>query len=455
MKFRVASLLVVTAALAVTLAIGLSPLPELAPWEVDMRWQQALLCGGAVLLIYELARQAMLLSRENEVAGPPFKFAFLAAVAIRLLLASLVAAAIAARLLVSRGMNTQIDRVDWPNVYVEIWPDLMMTISMLFAVRTLLVPRGEINGSPIRKLLSGSVIIVGSLSILCFMLSDRAENAALAHYATNTVERGHPISLQRAAVFPNHLQEGFQAFWMSATVALAMLFAAGLLCIHAATILPWLRTLASIALPPILLIAGTYCWWFACKEFPRISPDLASVDTPRSWSDTLTGIVLLVGLTALLGWRLAQTQVKKQGILLNLPPASSTKTLAVCLVTVASGWQANVLLCQWTIEDSPRSLLSFLFWFLPWPGWISWQNYVYTFTEAILQPEVLLTLMLFVSTLSLLSKTVRQPSTSVALHPVDVTHLSAYSLAAFALMIVFVPSLAIFSFCYWLSPFLL
>ncbi|MDC0936824.1 hypothetical protein OAS39_11100 [Pirellulales bacterium] len=453
LRFTVASLLVVTAALAVTLAIGLSPPPDLEPWETDMRWQQALLCGGGVLVICELVRQSSVLLRQSAVVDSQIKFPVHVAMAIRLILAFLVAAAVTSRVLVKPAAAAEFVRGEMSHVYIEFWPDLMMTISILLAVRTLLIPRCEIRVTSTRKLLSGSIIIASLLAILLFMVTDRAQLVALVHFATDGVEKWQAVGLQRAGKFPSHIHEGFRTFWMSTSAALTIVLAAGLLCVHAAVQRPWIRTLASISFFLLLLIAVMHCCWFVWQEFPRVSPDLASVATPRLWSDSITGMMLLIGLSALFGWKLARRRVLDHSVLVNLPTTPPTGVLAVCVLAVASGWQANVLLCRWTVDHSPNSLLSFFFWYLPLRSWSNWQNFIGTFAAAILQPELLLTLILFTSTLILLRQTARRPIGAATFHPVRARHMVGYSLAALALMVVALPSLAVFSFCYWLGPF--
>ena len=453
LRFTVANLLAVTVALAVTSAIGFSPAPDLEPWEADMRWQQALLCGGGMLVICELVRQSLLLIRQSAVVDSQLKFPIHLAIASRLILAFLVAIAAISRVLITPAAAAEFVRGEFSHVYIEFWPDLIMTISMLLAVRTLLIPRSEIRVTRTRRILGGTLIFAGLLAILLFMVTDRAQLVALVHFATDGVEKWQAVGLQRAGRFPNHIQEGFRTFWMSTSVALTVVLAAGFLCVHAAAQRPWIRTLASISFLLSLLIAVIYCSWFAWQELPRISPDLASVATPRLWSDSITGILLLIGLSALFGWKLARKCTTDHGVLVKLPTTSPTRILAVCMVTVASGWQANVLLCQWTVNNSPNSLLLFFFWYLPLRSWSNWQNFIGTFAEAILQPEMLLTLILFTSTLTLLWQTTRRPTGAATLHPVRARHMVGYSLAALALMVVALPSLAVFSFCYWLGPF--
>ncbi|NOZ38991.1 MAG: hypothetical protein GXP24_02040 [Planctomycetes bacterium] len=444
-------MLIITAAVAVGLAVSLSPLPDLETWEADMRWLQGLLCSGVVLLVCELVRQVLLLGHQWRSAEPETKAALIIALFQRLVLTMLLSGLLILQLLLRRRVIEEVQRTEW-TVYPELWPSLMLTISILAAIRILLVNREQQNISATRACITGSIIFTGLIGIAIFIFTVRFEHVAMAHFATNMVEMRSPIELQRTGFFPNHAAEGFRTFWLSAAAAIGMLLATGLLWLDVTVKQPLLRIVIRATFLLLLSCAAVYVYWFANYEFPRISPDIASVGSSRMWSDTVAWPVLLIGLATTFGLQLA---FKRQGIsdkVVELPSISAKGKLAVYLIAIASGVEANIRLCQFAVDETPRSLLSFFLWFLPRSWWSSWGNYIGTLGEAILQPEALLVMMLFVSTMSLVWQAIRNPNAEPSLQPVAGKQVLCYTLASLALLVVAIPTLAIFGFCYWLGP---
>lgn len=454
LRFSVGSLLSITAALAVGLAVGLSPLPDPEVWEADMRWLQGLLCSGVVLLACELFRQVLLLGRQCRSAESETKTALVIAVFQRLALAMLLSGLLILQLLLSRRAIEVVQRTE-RYVYPELWPSLMLTVTILGAIRILLHSRDHQSISATKSFVTGSIIYVGLIGIAIFIFSNLFEHVAMGHFAMNSLEINNPINLQRTGFYPHHTAEGFRTFWLSAIAALGIVLIAGLLWLHTTVKKPLLRIFNCATFLMLITCEGVYVYWFVGHELPRISPDVASAGTSQIWSDTVALAVLLFGLATSIGLQLSRKRQRISGRVVKLPSISAKGKLAVYMICFATGVHANVLLCQYSITDTPRSLLSFLAWFLPLPGWLSWENYIGTLGEAILQSEVLLTMMLFVSALSLAWQTVRKPNAEPLLQPVAGMHVLCYSLASLALLVVAVPAFAIFGFCYWLGPLVL
>ncbi len=452
LKFSVDSLMSITAAVAVGLAVGLSPLPELEMWEVDMRWLQGLLCSGVALLVCELVRQVRLLARQCPSDVSENRAALIIALSQRLVLATLLSGLLILQLLLNRQVIEEIQRSDiWP-VYPELWPSLMLTITILAAMRLLLESRDQKQISVTKALVTGSIVFAGGVGIAIFILTDRHELVATTHFATNAIEIRSPIDMQRPGLFPSHSAEGFRSFWLSTTAAIGMVLATGLLWLHVTVKQPLLQIVIRATFLLLISCAGIYVYWFVSHEFPRISPDIASVGTSRIWSDTVAWSLLLIGLAVTIGLQLARKRQRISDRAVKLPSISVTGKLAVYMICFASGVQANVRLCQYAINETPRSLLWFFLWCLPHSSWGDWQNYIGTLGEAILQPEVLLAMMLFVSTLSLAWQTIRKPNAEPSLQPIAGKQVLCYTLASLALLVVAIPTLAIFGFCYWLGP---
>ncbi|MEM8947139.1 MAG: hypothetical protein AAGD11_18340, partial [Planctomycetota bacterium] len=451
LKFSVGSLLSMTAASAIGLAVSLSPLPELEMWEVDMRWLQGLMCSGVALLVCELVRQVHLLGRQCRSAESETRDALIIALIQRLVLLLLLSGLLVLQLLTARRVIEEVHRTEW-HVYPELWPSLMLTISILAAMRLLLVSRNQQDISATRAFITGLIVFTGLIIIGFFIFTDRFEHVAMAHYATNEVEINTPIAMQRTGFFPHHAAEGFLTFWLSATAAIGVVIATWLLWSHVSMIQPLLRVVSKATFILLMFCIAAFVYWFTNYEFSRISPDIASVGTSQIWPDTVAWPLLLIGLAIAMGLQLARKRQRINDNVVRLPRITATGKLAAFMICIAAGVQANVLLCQYAVNETPRSLLSFLLWFLPHSSWSTWENYIYTLGEAMLQPEVLLALMLFVSTLSLNWQTIRKSSEEPSVQLVEGKHVLCYTLRSLVLLLVAIPTFAIFGFCYWLGP---
>ncbi len=447
-QFTVANLLVLTAAVAVGFAVSQSPPPDestgwSAVYSADMRIPEGFVCTGGVLLIYELVRQTKLLSPRRRRIRPELRFSLQFAVSLRVFFAVGISGLLVLRLLLNRRILIQPDHEDFLNVYGDLWPDLLLEIALIAAIRLILVKRQTPARSPGSKWLINVIMSVGLVGSGIYILTDRTLVPALVHFATDGVEKSHSIEFQRLGVFPHHLAEGFRSYWYATIAAGLVLSAACFLLVESQASRLWLKLSSRVAFASCVICSGVYAWWFALCDFPRISPDLANAGTASLWMDTLAGLFLLVGVAVALGYQLARTRVKDVVMDERLPVNSGLVAVGACAIAVAAGWD-----WLWFLRES----ISFTFWSF---GQSEWVNTLGNFGQLFLYPEAMLPFALIISAFSLFWHAIRQPDSAQLLQPVAGRHFVGYTLASIALLIVAIPTFAAFGFCYWLGPLVL
>jgi len=448
-RLTIAGLLLVTFAVAVGFSVSVVPASNngngfLAIYIADRRWLQGLQATGGILLSFELLRQALVLLRERLTALPKARLAIWTAVVVRAVLAAIVSAMLIVLMLTNREILSEPNHSDFLQVWTTLWPDLLLVASLLAAIRLMLVKHTDseqhISGkSSLPQLAIQAFVLLGIAIIAAYIFIDRLTLTLLVHIAMDGIEKSQSLWKHRPETYPNHMAEGYWSFWCSVGALSAVVLASSTLFMDSRTTQPRRRAMGRIAFSILILCIGSYAYWFTKSEFPRLSPDFASVGSARLLTDTLAGALLWLGIGVWLGIALARRRGSQIALNAKPPTNSSLAALSAILILVAQ---------TWGVVESIRSSIS-----LPIIELIGLLDYMEILAQFMLMPETLLSLLLMCSALTLLWQAYRGRNEPQPLTPIRGGDLVWYTLASFALLAVAVPTFAAFGFCFWLGPF--
>jgi hypothetical protein len=353
------------------------------------------------------------------------------------------------KLLLNRKLLPRTEREEILQIYLEFWPDLVMLLLVFCALRMMLVGRHDRIRTPGTQFLFSIVIAAGVLGAGLYVVIDRLLVTNLVHIAIDNVEKGHPIMLQRSDAFPSQRAEGFQTFWRATQMLGVVLGALGIVLLS--TVLKSRGVLigAATSFAACLLGGANYNWWFFTHEYPRLNPDMAGQGLALIRGDIVAGALLILGTSAVCGKQLACTRSSAGSMFIETPRSSGMLAIAAGSIGVSIGYEWLAALNA--TLTSP--------W---WGGWTNryWRGFFQNFCQNLLYPELMIPLAVCLSAWVVLWNYFKQPSPSephpsIELPLFDGWHFAAYSLATIAWLLVAVPTLAIFGFCYWLGPWVL
>lgn len=449
-RLTVAGLLLVTLAVAVGFSVSVVPASNngngfLAIYIADRRWLQGLQATGGILLCYELLIQARSLWRRRASSDSNERLSIWLAATVRFLLAIIIGMSLLVRLLINRQVIAQAKNADLLQVWTILWPDFLLVVASLVAIRLMLVSRPKernaiVKKSPWRYFTIQALVVLGASIIAMYIIIDRLTVSVLVHIAMDGVEKSQALWKQRHGTYPNHLIENYWSFRCSVSALVAVIAAGGVLFNDAHMSATKQRIGKRALFLVLLLCISGFLGWFASSEFPRMSPDLASVGSARSWSDTVVGLMLWLGIGIWMGIFLTKRRTQNTVLSVKPPAYSSFGVLAAAMIAIAQSW---------SLVETFRELLSFT----PLFGTQTIRDILETLANLLVWPEMLVPFVLLISSLAFLWQAYRGRTEPRPLPSIRATDLAWYTFASLALLAVAVPTFAAFGFCFWLGPF--
>ncbi len=446
-SFSIGSLLLLTSAIAIGFAVSQSPSRgEPIGWSsiypADFRVPEGLACGGSLLVAVELLRQSWQLRQDLASSVDQVRFSILSAAVQRFAIAAAIFSLVLMRLLLNRKLIALPDMEEFIHVYGDLWPDLMFEIVLIVAIRMMLDRRNTTQSIQTQWMLN-SIVAFGIVGVLAHLVIDRNFVPYLVHVAVEQIELHQPMKLQRLEVYPNHRVEEFWSFWQ-ATIAAGMALLAVFILILAPNIKStWGRCCVFSLLVTLVTGLAGYAKWFCSVELPRISPEMASAGLASRWVDRAAWALIVLGIAIWIG-NISGARASDLSLWnTRLPKTSQLVILGVVPIALASMWK-----WLWLLREAlnvPGVL----------HGWGTLVDAIRSVGVIMLYPEMMIPLVLVVSTCTLIWQALSDPNTSPPLVLVEGRQFALYSVAWLAVLLVGIPTLAIFGFCYWLGPWIL
>lgn len=399
----------------------------------------ALLYAAATAIAFGFIQQVLSL-RELKIppnaANREVRFAKYFAIAWRVGVVAGVAACTVSRILLSRKLIS----LPESNIGgVEIFPDTCATILVVVALFDSVNRWSAPSTTGKHSVWITAAAAVTSLVFALLVLPETNFLTFLIHVATQGIEFSHPAKFQRLGTFPDHQAEHFRFFWLSLATVVCISLAATALALANLTRSHRGRRIAYIAVYLGLLVAcGAFCLWYYTHEFPRISPDMASVGLSANWLEMICRASVATLLITTIAYRISKlgiecdncTSVERNTIPLHEMGFVPLLLLAAMIIyfveniRALSTWYSNSLEL---ISDFLRYTSSYLYVAvivlslqLLWLRW-KWRN----------------------------------AGAKLGLQPIDPLRFSWNWLAVFLLTLVGIPTISIYCFAYWLGPWYL
>lgn len=401
---------------------------------------------AVVLVIHELVRQYwQMRSSSHTLSLEPFQWRF--ARWVRGALAIGIAGLLLATMLINQRIVTLAEYENWI-VPVVLWPEGLLTLLTLLAMRLMVQHRVRVTCSRSFRVMSSVLVVAGVVLIGLYALTDRLCIHWFVHVAMDGVEKGHAIRWHRAGVYPHHESEGFFSFWSSCAALLVIAIAAVSLVVAANVRSRLGAACCWVLFAAGVVAAGGYASWFWTQELPRISPDMMERPLPSVRRELLSGLLLFVGLAALLGYRLAMLKSNQRS---QSPPPSMSLPRPAGLMAIAA---AILSLGVWGV------IAEQLVAFQPSTGFWSfhdnyWLHAVGSVVSNLLWSASMISIAVVVSGMTLLWQYYRPIHDVQTLRPLRGGAFVVYTLATLILLLVAMPTFAAFGFCYWLGPWVL
>ncbi len=447
-RFSIGSLFLLTSAVAIGFAVSQSPSPgDNLDWSIkytasDFRVSEGFICTGSVLIAIEFICQAWFVWKLRSSVQLEHRFSIYLALFLRVVLASGILLLTMLRLLLNQDILSRSEWEGYNHVFGRLWPDILLNVTLILAIRMMLVPRTAIQSAASRWF-RGVFVIVGMFGFLGYAVIDRAVVPALVHMRMDSVESNQVGVFQRRDVYPNHAAEGFASFWESAMAATAVLFSISLLLICSGIKDFRVRSCLWVVVLGLISVSARYVWWFYAHEFHRISPELAGAGLAHQWWKAGAGLVLVVGVALSKGTKSGVRASELLTQTIHFPKTSILAIVGAISIAISAGWN-----WVWLLRES----LEGGGWLY---GWQSFRGVVCTIGSSLLYPELVFPLALFVSACSLIWQSFSEPDNGPPLILLEGRQFALYSVAWLAVLLVGIPTFAIFGFCYWLGPWVL
>lgn len=445
-QFSLAGLLWFASAVAIGIAIN--QVKSDGSFADDSSFSELLYSGAdiaAVLIVYELVRQCWQMQRRNIDTVPvPFEWRF--ATWLRGCLAIGIAGLLLVKMLVNQRIITLAENQESILRPVQLWPGTLLTLLVLMAMRLMVQHPIRMIGHRFRRAISALFVGAAMVLIGLYTLTDRLFISWLVHIAMDGVEKSHAVHWHRAGVYPHHASEGFFSFWSSCAALLVVATATASLLVAACVRRRLSAACCWLCFTAGVVAAGRYAFWFATQELPRISPDMMERQLPASGRELISGLVVLVGLAAILGYRLATIKSRKQSTSLPRPVPRPAGLMAIAAAILALGVWGVIA------EHLEAFVPSSFFWTIHENYWL---HAIGSVVMNILWSASMISIAVVVSGMTLLWQYYRPIEEARTLRPLNGRDLALYTLATLVLLVVAIPTFAAFGFCYWLGPWVL
>ncbi|MEM8944249.1 MAG: hypothetical protein AAGD11_03625 [Planctomycetota bacterium] len=439
-------------ATAVTLGFSIGktsieePVNTLFGMQARALYSPTLIAIGAVLVVYELVRQATLLCRSNAELQVAQQTRWLA-IGVRGGLAIGIALALACTQLINRQIIVLEEPSDFLQFYGELWPATILLLLLFVSMRLMTSYKQLPHSSSLMQLMATLIVGFGMVMMFVYMITDRNAINFLVHVAIANIEKDHAMRWQRLNAFPDQIAEDFLTFWIA--LRAAILVAIGGLCLVFAANASRKTIAVLLGLLFVLTVVHgvRHAHWFVTEEFPRINPDLASQELHGLTSQWPGALALGVGLSLVLGDRLAAAMRNEQRPLtrssIQLPEVSGLMVIGALLVAMGCG--SDFLRTWYDSMGMPAG------WYTDTP----WLDHIASFVSLLTYPEQMIPLGATIAGLRIVWQYYHPSGEQTRLQPRSLPRVLAYSAAVLLWLVVAVPTFAIFGFCYWLGPWVL
>ena len=295
--------------------------------------------------------------------------------------------------------------------------------------------------APIRARSVGRVILewLSSVVLALLVLPRGLMILLLVYLALHGVEAAQPAAYHRPGASPNFHTEGYWLFWLALAEVLSLAVATAL----------WTMTVArhnqskaiKYSVRAIALIAFSFpalfsCWYFM-EGLPVISPDFSAGGLESRWWHWAEAAILLAFLIPAGTYRVISTTATVVGLNIAEHLAESTSFLMTTMTKLLalSGAMGFILF--------PIDLLRL---------GETYSEYVDILGYCLTDVEGYLPLAVYLLSFQLLWKLRRSGKQPVRLRAIEAKSFFATCLVLAILIVVGIPTIAAYSFCFWLGP---
>jgi hypothetical protein len=290
---------------ATTPAERVDPVASILPiYTPQLNIYHGLLYSACMAMAIGLAVQARDLFKtrpHSTSSDTDFRFARTLAIVWRINVAAMLVLCLSARMLISRHILHLPDHTDL--FYSDIFPDNIALILVIFVLTESLAHWRRIKHPRTARPLVAILSVVAGLILALIVLPDAGMVTYLVHVAVSNIEAVQRF--HRPNAYPDPRTDGFRFFWLSVC-------SIGMLCLAAAILFlgnylrvsrKWILA-GMVGFIGLLTIDIAFCIWFYAKEFNRLSIDMASAGFAANWFDWTSGAVLISILASVAAYRL-------------------------------------------------------------------------------------------------------------------------------------------------------
>lgn len=453
-QIRLRTLFVVFFCVAVGMTCATAPEPADDPslsgigiYIPRLNFHYALLTAAAMTMVVGLMQQVRSLVHSKTVAATKdngLKFARKFAVSWRVAIAFTIFGCLLFHILILRKVIQPIDHEEL--FLVELVPGTLLEICVIVVLIDCVRRWQRAKSSEYRALIEPLAWFLG-LAFALIVLPDSGLIVYLVHIATEGIEKAMPLRFHRPNVFPNQRLEHFQVFWMSFVAVMAVVVALYVLEL-VRTVRFTSKRLVGVAAIYAALVggAGAYCIWFHRVEFPRLSPDMASVGLASNWLDWVVGGAIIAILTCAAAYRLAVRTGAKTADQLEISQLGDTPALHESTLCFVALFAAALIYLVETFRQ---------YWgqpgFFGTPSFWEEIGTLLRYTQS--YPMLAITVLSF--QLCWIRWRSRRDTMMWELHSLDRRRFLVNWLALGALAAVALPTFSIYCFTFWMGPWYL
>jgi hypothetical protein len=232
------------------------------------------------------------------------RFARILAILWRTSSASMLVVCMFAHMLLARRILKLPEHNDFFDT--DIFPDTIASILVIFVLTESLARWRRTKEPRHARAWVTALSVIAGLILALVVLPNEGLVMYLVHLAVSGVEAYQPGRFQRLGAYPNPRADGFRFFWLSFGAIAILISAAAMLffanCIRA---FRKCRFASAVVFIVLLTLDVAFCVRFYTEDFPRISTDMASVGFGANWFDWTAGGVLISFLASVGAYRLS------------------------------------------------------------------------------------------------------------------------------------------------------
>jgi hypothetical protein len=404
----------------------------------SLLWTQVALWWAATAIAVGLIHQSIVIARWNRVQ-PPFdrqlRFAAQFEVLWRAAVAVLFAAIIVTRILV--GLHYVELPEDQAILGTDVVTDYLLWLLLLLVLRACVY-----QARPVKAPVSGGFFIaapiwIGLVLFAAYALIHTSLIMYLVHLACRGIDATLEFTGNRYPLW-NERQEAIFALRAAVAVLawlIGTILATQSLANRRARTNFW-RIASAIVGVSLIAAAGGFVWWFGAYAYSQVSPDLAGTGVASNWYQRLGAGVILAVLAGVGAARVAQIKQKHQ---------PGVPARAIALPLAAESWLVVVLL----LAEFGYLMIQAVASFIGPNSMLGWDDLPYLLTN----PDLILMTALLIASWRLAAlRRKRMLPQPLALRPMSGPRFFTAFVMLLMSLAVGIPTLAIFSFSFWLGP---